>query len=95
MSKSKRIEQAWAYGVAFGMGRAWAKKNTLTQDADKWITVKPNGEENKGRPVLIDGETGTVKAGMGGKFLQSILDDNIDKDLAAELKAISKKYPKP
>lgn len=37
-------------------------------DADKWITVKPNGEEHKGRHVQIDGETGTVKAGMGGKF---------------------------
>lgn len=37
-------------------------------DEDKWITVKPNGEENKGRPVRIDGETGVIKAGMGGKF---------------------------
>ena len=37
-------------------------------DEDKWITVKPNGEENKGRPVKIDGETGEIKAGMGGKF---------------------------
>ena len=37
-------------------------------DTDKWITVKPNGEEHKGRHVQIDGETGTVKAGMGGKF---------------------------
>lgn len=34
---------------------------------DKWITVKPNGPEHKGRPVLIDGE-GKIKAGMGGKF---------------------------
>lgn len=37
-------------------------------DEDKWITVKPNGAENKGRPVKIDGETGVIKAGMGGKF---------------------------
>lgn len=37
-------------------------------DEDKWITVKPNGKENKGRPVKIDGETGEIKAGMGGKF---------------------------
>lgn len=37
-------------------------------DADKWITVKPNGEEHKVRPVKIDGETGEIKAGMGGKF---------------------------
>lgn len=36
-------------------------------DADKWITVKPNGPESKGSPVLI-GEGGEIKAGMGGKF---------------------------
>lgn len=35
--------------------------------ADKWITVKPNGQHNKGAPVMIDGE-GRVKGGMGGKF---------------------------
>lgn len=37
-------------------------------DEDRWITVKPNGPENKGRPVKIDSETGEIKAGMGGKF---------------------------
>lgn len=36
-------------------------------DADQWVTVKPNGPENPGRPVLL-GEGGEVKAGMGGKF---------------------------
>lgn len=40
----------------------------ITQDADKWITVKPNGPENKGSHVKIDDATGEVKAGMGGKF---------------------------
>ena len=35
---------------------------------DRWITVKPNGEENKGRHVKIDGETGEIKAGMGGRY---------------------------
>lgn len=30
--------------------------------------VKPNGENNTGRHVKIDGETGETKAGMGGKF---------------------------
>lgn len=34
---------------------------------DRWITVKPNGANNTGRPALID-ENGTIKAGMGGKF---------------------------
>ena len=36
-------------------------------DADRWITVKPNGPDAKGSPVLI-GENGEIKAGMGGKF---------------------------
>jgi hypothetical protein len=34
---------------------------------DKWITVKPNGPNNKGQPALIGGN-GEIKAGMGGKF---------------------------
>jgi hypothetical protein len=34
---------------------------------DKWITVKPNGPDAKGAPVLV-GEGGEIKAGMGGKF---------------------------
>lgn len=34
---------------------------------DRWITVKPNGPNNTGRPALI-GENGEIKAGMGGKF---------------------------
>lgn len=42
--------------------------NIFAMDADKWITVHPNGSEGKGRPALIDGETGRVKGGMGGKF---------------------------
>lgn len=40
--------------------------NAIAMD-DKWITVKPNGAENKGAPVKID-EEGRVVAGMGGKF---------------------------
>lgn len=37
-------------------------------DGERWITVHPNGKENKGSPVKIDDETGEVLAGMGGKF---------------------------
>lgn len=37
------------------------------KDGLRWITVKPNGPDAEGRPVLIDSE-GTIKAGMGGKF---------------------------
>ena len=37
-------------------------------DSVGWITVHPNGEGTKGVPVKIDKDTGTVLAGMGGKF---------------------------
>lgn len=36
-------------------------------DADKWITVHPNGRNNTGAPVLV-GSGGEIKGGMGGKF---------------------------
>jgi len=36
------------------------------KDGLRWITVKPNGPDAEGRPVLIDSE-GTIKAGMGAK----------------------------
>lgn len=39
---------------------------TCAMDA-KWITVKPNGEENKGRPVKLS-DDGRIIAGMGGRF---------------------------
>lgn len=39
-----------------------------SMDENKWITVHPNGPNNEGRPALIDGESGKVKGGMGGKF---------------------------
>lgn len=55
-------------GVAFSLGRMFANRQTLAQDEAKWITVKPNGDENKGSHVLIDNETGEVLGGMGGKF---------------------------
>lgn len=37
-------------------------------DGNRWITVHPNGKDNKGTPVKLDEETGEIKAGMGGKF---------------------------
>ena len=42
-------------------------QDSIGMDADKWITVHPNGGDSTGQPALI-GEDGTVKAGMGGKF---------------------------
>lgn len=41
-------------------------KRLLAMD-NRWITVKPNGAENKGTPVEID-DSGRVVKGMGGKF---------------------------
>ena len=64
----KNVALAFALGRAYGLGIAWARNKGMAFDADKWITVKPNGPENKGTPVKIDSDTGEVKAGMGGKF---------------------------
>ena len=56
---------AFSAGIAFTTGR---KFGGLAMDAERWITVKPNGERNKGKHVLIESESGEVKGGMGGKF---------------------------
>mgnify|MGYP001736507457 CR=1 FL=1 len=44
-----------------------SKARRLLAMDSRWITVKPNGAENKGTPVKID-ESGRIEAGMGGKF---------------------------
>ena len=41
--------------------------NRLLAMDNRWITVKPNGAENKGTHVELDG-SGRVVRGMGGKF---------------------------
>ena len=67
-SKARRL------GTAFGLGIAYATGITAAMDEAKWITVHPNGtganangDPIKGRPLLIDDETGTILGGMGGK----------------------------
>ena len=62
------IKLAFKLGVAYGLGRAHALTKNMALDADKWITVKPNGAKGKGRHVLIDDQTGEIKGGMGGEF---------------------------
>lgn len=47
----------------------------VAEDGDRWITVRPNGANGKGRPALIDETSGTIKAGMGGKFNGRSIDD--------------------
>lgn len=59
--KAKRLGQAFRAGLEFS-------KSGLASDANVWITVKPNGEQNKGVPVMIDERSGEIQAGMGGKF---------------------------
>ena len=62
-----KLGRAFRLGVAFALGRKHSA-NSLAQDDAKWITVHPNGAENKGRHALIDSNTGEVLGGMGGKF---------------------------
>jgi hypothetical protein len=88
--------------IALALGRAYAaKKNSpkLALDADKWVTTKP--ETRKGRHILINGETGEIKAGLGGKFngvpisnLRTVSRQRRDAQKAAKT-ATSKPEPKP
>lgn len=68
-SKARRLGNAFRLGVIYAAGA------TAAMDEAKWITVHPNGtganakgDPIKGRPLLIDGETGTILGGAGGKF---------------------------
>ena len=68
-------ERAEELGRAFRLGMAWGKGVSMAQDDAQWITVHPNGkganangDPIKGRPVLIDSDTGEILGGAGGKF---------------------------
>ena len=67
-------ERAREIGRAFRLGIAWGKGVSRAQDEAKWSTGLPNGtganangEQIKGRPLLIDDETGAILGGLGGK----------------------------
>ena len=67
-SKARRLGNAFRLGVIYATGI------TAAMDEAKWITVHPNGtganakgDPIKGRPVLIDSDTGEILGGMGGK----------------------------
>ena len=62
-----KLGQAFKLGMIYAQGKAH-KDRKLALDKAEWITVHPNGKENKGRPALIDSTTGQVLGGMGGKF---------------------------
>ena len=75
-SKARRLGNAFRLGVIYAAGA------TAAMDEAKWITVHPNGtganakgDPIKGRPLLIDGETGTILGGAGGKFRGKKLTD--------------------
>ena len=68
-AKAGKIGRAFALGYVYGHGVLMA------QDEAQWITVHPNGkganangDPIKGRPVLIDSDTGEILGGAGGKF---------------------------
>lgn len=74
MTDAKSLGAAFRAGMAFSFGRKH-RLGQLAQDEAKWITVHPNGkgmtkggDKAKGQPVLIEGSTGEVLGGMGGKF---------------------------
>lgn len=46
---------------------ALSRNRAVFAQDNRWITVKPNGPDNKGAPVQID-DQGRVVKGMGGKF---------------------------
>ena len=67
-------EKAREIGRAFALGCVYGHGVLMAQDEARWITVHPNGtganangDPIKGRPLLIDDETGAILGGMGGK----------------------------
>lgn len=66
--KQHRAMEAAAHGEStLGIPKEVGEE-FVAQDADKWITVHPNGKDDTGSHVKIDESTGEVKSGMGGKF---------------------------
>ena len=68
-------ERGEELGRAFSLGYAYGHGVLMAQDDAQWITVHPNGkganangDPIKGRPVLIDSDTGEILGGAGGKF---------------------------
>ena len=67
-------ERAEELGRAFALGYVYGHGVLMAQDEARWITVHPNGtganangDPIKGRPLLIDDETGSILGGMGGR----------------------------
>ena len=73
--------------------------DSLAQDDDKWITIHPNGTDN--RAVMIDDKTGVIKKGLAigliGTKLKDIRDNFKDKARIEQHKARAEgeKAPEP
>ena len=73
--------------------------DSLAQDDDKWITIHPNGTDN--RAVMIDDKTGVIKKGLAigliGTKLKDIRDNFKDKAKIEQHKARAEgeKVPEP
>jgi len=98
-------EQAYKIGLAFKLGMIYAKgkahakltnDSKLALDDPKWITVHPNGKENKGRPALLDSETGEVLGGMGGKFngkhISAVPEHGKNEQMGAQMRVNAKNH---
>lgn len=74
-------------------------RDSLAQDDDKWITIHPNGTDN--RAVMIDDKTGVIKKGLAigliGTKLKDIRDNFKDKAKIEQHKARAEgeKGPEP
>lgn len=96
---------AYMLGKAFKLGMIYAKgkahrqivnDSKLALDDPKWITVHPNGKENKGRPALLDSETGEVLGGMGGKFngkhISAVPEHGKNEQMGAQMRVNAKNH---
>ena len=92
---------AYMLGKAFKLGMIYAKGKAhkdrkLALDDPKWITVHPNGKENKGRPALLDSETGEVLGGMGGKFngkhISAVPEHGKNEQMGAQMRVNAKNH---
>lgn len=76
-----------------------SKARRLLAMDSRWITVKPNGAENKGSPVKID-ESGRIEEAWSkfserfpnAKLGNSKLDEEIKRDNLREMRALAKAF---
>ena len=103
MQRIKQMDKQTAYmlGKVFKLGMIYAqgkahKDRKLALDDPKWITVHPNGKENKGRPALLDSETGEVLGGMGGKFngkhISAVPEHGKNEQMGAQMRVNAKNH---